>query len=219
MQALEYACLPVFEGLVSLAKEKEPARERALGDLKAELDRFEIRAKKLGCSDQDIEDAKYALVALVDERVPEDCPNLRLSWRNALQQLCYGENTAGERFFYRLNDLLKEPRRQHAARIYALALAFGFSGVYQDEAQLAKLRVGVRRYLGLPSKTLPMNPPPAKEPLRRRGRRRNFAVIWSAAAVLCAGIFATALVRKKLTSETNSIVRSLSTLPNIGIAR
>lgn len=217
MQALEYACLPVFEKLSSVAKESEPNREQVLTELKDRLSLMQARARKLGCSDTDIEDATYALVALIDERIPRDNAQLREEWRNALQQLCYNENTAGEGFFYRLDTILRAPRRQEAARIYGLCLAFGFRGVYQNNPELAALRVGVRRYQGLPSKTLPMNPALPPDNARRRGSRRNFAIIWSAAAVLSAGIIGTALVRNKLNKETKRIIQGLSVLPSVKV--
>lgn len=219
MKSLEQACYPLFKTLSSLAGREGVNRDDVLRELKVKLDQMQGHARELGCSTQDIQDASYALVALVDERIPQECKALSSTWRNGLQQLCYNENTAGEGFYIKLNELLASQNRQRAARIYALCLAFGFKGVYRDrdEVELARLRIGLRRYLGLPSKTLPLNP-------RRRDYRplnsrpyNPFILIWSTAAIACVAILGTTVVRKLLDQKTSELVQQAGTLPVISL--
>lgn len=205
----------MFKAISTLGSRESSSREMLVQELKGQLDQVRINARELGCSSQDIQDACYALVALVDERVPQDCKALASTWRNALQQLCYNENTAGEGFYLKLNQLLARPDRQRAARIYALCLAFGFRGVYRDKEkiELSRLRIGLRRYLGLPSKTLPLNfPDPGAVPTRARSFN-PYILIWSTAAILCVGIIGAAVVRSQLDNKTEQLTKDLAELP------
>lgn len=220
MKSLEQACYPLFKTLSSLSGRDGVVRDDVLRELKIKLDQMQVHARELGCSTKDIQDASYALVALVDERVPQECKTLASTWRNALQQLCYNENTAGEGFYSKLNELLVSQDRQRAARIYALCLAFGFKGVYRDkpDIELSRLRLGLRRYLGLPSKTLPLNPPRSDyRPLKTRSYN-PFILIWSTAAIACVAILVTAIVRRQLDTKTSDLVRDVGSLPVVKLS-
>lgn len=221
MKSLEQACHPLFKTLSGLASRESVTRDELLGELKVKLDQMQVHARELGCPSEDIQDACYAMVALVDERVPLDRKELTTTWRNALQQLCYSENTAGEGFYIKLNQLLASKDRHRAARIYALCLAFGFKGVYRDKepVELSRLRIGVRRYLGLPSKTLPLNfkEKPTRIPTSKP--YNPYVLIWSAAGIICVGILGTAIVRKQLDKKTHRLMQDLATLPVVQLAK
>ena len=92
---------------------------------------------------QDAQDITYAIVALTDEVVLSKGGALRDYWlANLLQLRFFNENVAGENFFVRLSQLLSQPNRQDALRVYYLCLLFGFQGRYRvrgGEVELANI--------------------------------------------------------------------------------
>lgn len=148
-------CALAFPGGIPAA---QPLEVRAW--FAAQLDRMEAEGQALGLEDADLQEASYALVAFIDERVLRSSWPGREEWmKQPLQLLRYRENVAGENFFRRLRALLQAPRRLPAIQAYALCLALGFRGVYQRSADAAALarfqRAAFRRLLAvLPSAEL-----------------------------------------------------------------
>lgn len=105
-----------------------------------QLNRFEQQAKKLQFSGQDIQDAKYAYCALLDETiVTQQDPSyfdLQNSWLiSPLQLTLFGSQLAGYQFF----DLLESIRSKGKDRLAALevfhyCLLLGFQGKYRIES-------------------------------------------------------------------------------------
>lgn len=119
-----------------------------------QLDRMVAEGQALGLEHGDLQEACYALVAFIDECVLRSSWPGREEWmRQPLQLQRYRENVAGENFFRRLRALLSAPRRLPAIQAYALCLALGFRGVYQQTADtpaLAKFqRAAFRRLLAV----------------------------------------------------------------------
>ena len=107
---------------------------------RAQLDRMVVEGRAIGLEQADLEEARYALVAFIDERVLRSSWPGREEWmRQPLQLICYRENVAGENFFRRLRTLLRAPRRLPAIQVYALCLALGFRGAYQQSADVSAL--------------------------------------------------------------------------------
>lgn len=93
------------------------------------------KARAAQIPDEDIEDAKYAIVAFMDEQVfHSPWPGRQMWISRPLQLVYFNENTAGEGFFTRLQALQAEPRRAHVLEIYYLCLALGFQGKYAVHA-------------------------------------------------------------------------------------
>jgi len=117
----------------------------------ARLERLLTEGRRLGVSDSDLAEARYALAAFIDERVLGSSWPGREDWmRQPLQLSWYGENAAGENFFKRLRALLAAPERLPAVQVYGLCLALGFRGVYEaqrDGKALAKFRRAAFRRL------------------------------------------------------------------------
>lgn len=89
------------------------------------------KARDAGIPDQDVADAKYALVAFIDEQIFRSPWPGRNQWMGRpLQLVYYNENTAGEGFFQRLERLQMQPERRHVLEIYFHCLALGFQGKY-----------------------------------------------------------------------------------------
>ena len=102
-------------------------RQRAVGM----LDRMVSEGRALGLPEADLAEARYALVAFIDEQVLKSTWPGRTEWMsNPLQLLLYREYTAGENFFVRLRSLLTTGARPLAIEVYYLCLALGFRGAY-----------------------------------------------------------------------------------------
>jgi type VI secretion system protein ImpK len=102
--------------------------KRRIGTL---LEDMERRGTEQGIPKRDLDDAKYAIVAFIDEQL------FRAPWQGQqewmlepLQLVYFNENTAGEGFFERLDALERDPSRPHVLEIYFLCLALGFLGKY-----------------------------------------------------------------------------------------
>ena len=81
---------------------------------------------------QNVEDAKFAIIAFIDETLLSSDWDLKGSWMaNPLQLEIYNRFDAGEHFFERMNVILTDPSRLVALVVYYLCLALGFKGKYQ----------------------------------------------------------------------------------------
>ncbi|MFO7180801.1 MAG: type IVB secretion system protein IcmH/DotU [Pseudomonadota bacterium] len=121
------------------------------------LDAMVGRGRAAGVSDADLAEARYALVAFIDEQILKSNWAGRNEWMGQpLQLLLYQQFTAGENFFVRLRALLQEGRRLDALHAYYLCLVLGFRGAYErsgDHQALAWFLEATRQQLGrgLPS--------------------------------------------------------------------
>jgi type VI secretion system protein ImpK len=95
------------------------------------LDEMEKRGLEAKIEKRDLDDARYAIVAFLDEQLFKAPWSGRQQWMLEPLQLTYfNENTAGEGFFTRLDAIEKEPSRVHVLEIYYLVLTLGFHGKY-----------------------------------------------------------------------------------------
>jgi type VI secretion system protein ImpK len=130
-----------------------PAPEVMRQRIASLLDNMDQRAQQVGISMEDVLEAKYALVAFIDEQL------LRSGWvgttdwmARPLQLVYFNENTAGEGFFHRLQALLNQPNRVHVVQIYYYCMALGFEGQYavsgnqglQNVIQQARQMIGAQ---------------------------------------------------------------------------
>lgn len=106
-------------------------------DLRRSIDeRFkeiEQRAEALGYGERQVQAAKFALVAFVDETVLTTDSPLREEWEKYPLQLEYfGEQLAGVKFFERLDQQLKDKDNDaDALEVYYLCLLLGYKGKYK----------------------------------------------------------------------------------------
>ena len=95
---------------------------------------FEVMARRFredGLADDDLNNARYALCAFMDEQVLRSSWPGRQQWlAQPLQLVYFNENTAGEGFFARMEALERQPNRGNVLQIYYLCLALGFQGKY-----------------------------------------------------------------------------------------
>jgi|SRR5690606_26054825 len=84
-------------------------------------------------SPEAVEQAKYALVAFMDETVINSENNCRETWiAEPLATTFFNDSLAGENFFKRLEALLPDLKRNlEVAEVFYFALALGFQGRYR----------------------------------------------------------------------------------------
>jgi type VI secretion system protein ImpK len=111
-------------------------RQRIMGA----LDRMVASARSVGVAEADIVEARYALVAFIDEQILKSNWPGRAEWMNQpLQLVLYREYAAGENFFARMRALLQQGGRTAALEAYFLCLALGFRGAYGVSGNIAAL--------------------------------------------------------------------------------
>ena len=125
---------PLFQVLVRIERERS---SRADADKLyrlccSEVERFQGCAKELELPPSDVENALYAIIALLDEIAVNDEGPIKEYWQPRLLQMrFFNENVAGDGFFDRLATLRGDSRRKHVLRVYYLCLMFGFRGKYR----------------------------------------------------------------------------------------
>ncbi len=95
------------------------------------FDEMDKRGSQVGLQKRDLDDARYAIVAFIDEQLFRSPWPGRQQWMlEPLQFTYFNENTAGEGFFTRLEALERDPARAHVLEVYYLCLTLGFQGKY-----------------------------------------------------------------------------------------
>ena len=96
------------------------------------LDDFGRNARKQNASPDDIESAKYAFCAAVDEIILRSPFTIRDAWeRRPLQLRLFGDQLAGEHFFERLEHLrARGSAHLQALEVFHMCLLLGFQGRY-----------------------------------------------------------------------------------------
>lgn len=121
-------------------------------ELSVSLEEAVLAMRALQFAEQDIQDTLYALVAHADEVALTSSDALRRAWLSLpLQRSFFGENNAGENFFFRLDAIRRDPQRRHVSFAYYLCLLLGFQGVFLVSGragELAGLKADLRRELG-----------------------------------------------------------------------
>jgi type VI secretion system protein ImpK len=170
-------------------------------DMIAHLRQFVSRCRDAGIPDAETAEARYALVAFIDDRVlKESAWAGRAEWmNNPLQLQFFREYAAGENFFGRMRALAQRGAPFLALEAYYLCLALGFVGAVSGSAGVAPARAyteSARAQLlrdGSAGRVAP-NAIPLE---RHRPRRRPFPVAISA-AVACALVCLLGLVGLQL---------------------
>ena len=134
MAPMYWACtdlLGTIPDLVS-ARGSLPMPAALRSTVEQQLSTMMDRARSAGILPEDIVEAQYAIVALIDELLARvhGWPG-QAEWRTRpLQLIRFNENTAGENFYRRLSMLEGQPHRVHVLQIYFLCMAVGFQGRY-----------------------------------------------------------------------------------------
>jgi type VI secretion system protein ImpK len=183
------------------------------------IDQVARAGQKLGLSADDIDDIRYALVALADEVVLNKNDALRDFWVPRMLQLRYfKENVAGEIFFGRLEALRKSPSRTDALKVYYLCLLFGFRGKYRvrgGEVELLDITDAVREQLlrqrALPS-DITLSPAGLRPYEPAADARRNQLLIWLALGAAISSVLLYLGMRLNLLRAADQLVERLGAI-------
>ena len=127
-------CTDIFLIVIRMREAEDLGKPEALRKLILHyIQLFKKNSRAMNFDSSMVDDAVYALVALLDETVmstPGDC---RTFWvATPIQLELFGDNLAGEGFFRRLDKLMAEPEKMNdVLEIYYLCLSLGFEGKYK----------------------------------------------------------------------------------------
>jgi type VI secretion system protein ImpK len=136
---------PIFDlvlrlkaGIVAPSADLRPKVSGMLAD-------FEKRAERYRFNNKIIQVSKFGLAAFVDETVLTANFPLRNDWeKNPLQLELFGEQLAGNKFFEKLEAMLKQiDVTADAVEVYYFCMLLGFKGryaVYEQEKLLATMQ-------------------------------------------------------------------------------
>src|SRR5689334_16111115 len=169
----------ILTTIVRIQSGRQPLKDAADFQKRMEglFDQIEREAIKVGYRDIEIQDAKYALVAFLDEAIQRsDDPN-RGAW-SPLQSKMYAQAVAGEGVFDRLKTIRTRrdsPDLADVLEIYYLCFLLGYEGRYalaeheKLEALMDDLRDQIDRLRGpqpalSPEGAFPLQPAVAPPP-------------------------------------------------------
>lgn len=144
-----------FFGSVLLFREASDAQRPSVpafrSHLLALLDAIAKHPETQRLPADEVEEARFALVAWADETVVRSDWSAREEWQRDLLQLqVYRTNRAGDEFFDHLAQL--RPDQNHAREIYFMCLALGFEGRYAglaaERAELMRQQFELLRVCG-----------------------------------------------------------------------
>ncbi|MEO8183867.1 MAG: type IVB secretion system protein IcmH/DotU [Deltaproteobacteria bacterium] len=208
--------------LPAVAHLPSPAELRQ--QLTAALDKMVSRGRRAELPDADLAEARYALVALLDEQVLRTTWSGRSEWMSRPLQLeLYRDNNAGEDFFVRLSALLRSDNRPLAVQVYYLCLALGFQGMYEqtgDRKSLAKFTSAARHQLsGVLPPTDSLSPHGRPRRNASAAQRHPTAVLWllagALALVLLTITFSGWFVERSLGAAVVELSEALPALPRV----
>ncbi|MCB9877477.1 MAG: DotU family type IV/VI secretion system protein [Planctomycetes bacterium] len=141
-ERLPELCNDLFAFALGLRTAKDPgAMDQLQGTMARLLEKLGQRAREAGVDSAHLDAARYALCALLDEIVLGSRWELKTHWfQQPLQMIYFGDFTAGEQFYRRLDELRGDAEHNvDAIEVYAQCLAIGFRGKYADLAGMQKV--------------------------------------------------------------------------------
>lgn len=209
-------CFNALVQIRALAEQAHLAPEQFHTRLIGFIDDLYRKGQQAGLPERDVQDIAYAIVALADEVALRKPGGIRDVWMsNPLQLHYFNENLAGEGFFYRLEQILADPRRHEALRVYYLCLLFGFQGKYAvrgGELELAVVMRRVQEAMGQVLRPEPLSTNHLRPRERVTRRSQGYLTVWIG---LFAVLFSLALIivlRHALDRQTTSILDHIEKL-------
>ncbi|MEW5767475.1 MAG: DotU family type IV/VI secretion system protein [bacterium] len=142
IQSLSDICTDLFLLILYLRESRQfEPRHNLYSKIVTLFHSMEEKAIDLKMADRDIQDAKYALAAFLDEII---------GWESRLEREFFQSNIAGEEFFDKLEQIRKVKSRGDVLQVYYLCLLLGFEGKYVQNPQrlqgyIQEFREGIRR--------------------------------------------------------------------------
>lgn len=102
---------------------------------------LETKARQADIPADDVQQAKYAIAAFIDEMILTSSWGLKDSWADKPLQLAYFNDFAAGEEFYNQIDALRGAKRNGVLEVYYLCLALGFRGKFVDLQGMEKKKV------------------------------------------------------------------------------
>ncbi|CAD6556656.1 hypothetical protein LMG27952_06162 [Paraburkholderia hiiakae] len=205
-ELLPVALRDTARAVVTLRKGNPPSLHVLRGECDDQIVRLREELLRRGQSHDVIDDALYALCALLDEAALKGLSGeARDAWeREPLQVGVFGRNDAGEELLRRIGQRLREPRPAlPLLAIFAAVLKLGFTGrfaVNEADARTKLIRaIDGRLERAMGGATPDRSGPVVVNPSRGR-RRRLSPLAWVVIACLAAGFTWFAIDRWLLSS-------------------
>ncbi|HJF27202.1 MAG TPA: type IVB secretion system protein IcmH/DotU [Acinetobacter lwoffii] len=179
------------------------------------LNYFEHQARKLQFSSEDIQDAKYAYCALLDETIVTQQDTYFFDLQNfwildPLQLSLFGSQLAGYRFFEQLEEIRqKDKERLAALEVYHYCLLLGFHGKYRLESihTLNQFITQVGEQIDyLKGKKTPFSPFAALPDKIRHIIHRELPFVWILVFLLLFTVLSFAGLKYMLSSEGTKVL-------------
>jgi len=152
-QSMYWVCSDVLSLILQLRNSQDlPAPDILQRRVLGLFDTMMQNGRESRIAEQDMTDVKYALAAFADEVIYHSTWPGRTQWlNNPLQLQFFSENTAGDGFFTRLDELHAQRGRDHVTQVYFLCLALGFQGRFRlgQQEQLGAVVEGVGNHVAL----------------------------------------------------------------------
>jgi type VI secretion system protein ImpK len=194
-----------------------PGEVSFLENINAYLAEFDREARKLRVQGEDIDAAKYAFCAALDEIILASQFPLRTAWeRRPLQLMVFGDQLAGEHFFDRLEVLRSTGgSRLQALQVFHMCLLIGFRGKYaldaSDKLSYLTARLG-DEIANIRGKSRGFAPQ-AERPDQIVHKLRSNTPLWALSAVFLALALASYLgLKASLTHSTESSMAAYADL-------
>lgn len=133
-ESISTLCTDIFLIVIKMRDAEDLGETSALRKLILYyLQQFEKNCSVMGISSETIGAVKYALVAILDETVLSIPSQARDYWiSNPLQLDIFGDNIAGQEFYNKLHNFMKDPdNNRDALEVFYLCLSLGFEGKYK----------------------------------------------------------------------------------------
>jgi len=113
--------------------------------LRAKIDEqfrdMDVRARQADIPQQDVQLARYAIAAFIDETILTSSWPLKDAWADKPLQLAYfNDFSAGEEFYNKV-DAARGAKNVSVMEVYYLCLALGFRGKYVDLQGMEKKKI------------------------------------------------------------------------------
>ncbi len=135
-------CGDLLAFAMSLRRSSDPGDAEALRQrIDEQFRALESKARQSDVPQEDVQQAKYAIAAFIDEMILTSNWPLKDSWADRPLQLTYfNDFSAGEEFYNKI-DTLRAAKKNSVLEVYYLCLALGFRGKYVDLQGMEKKKV------------------------------------------------------------------------------
>src|SRR6185295_3681795 len=140
--ALADLCGDLLAFALQLKRSSDPGDAEAMRlKIDEQFRALETKARQSDVPQEDVQQAKYAICAFIDEMILTSSWSLKDSWADKPLQLAYfNDFSAGEEFYNKV-DVLRGSKRNAVLEVYYLCLALGFRGKYVDLQGMEKKKV------------------------------------------------------------------------------